>query len=235
MPRAWGYVGGEPWLLNPRRVRKIRRNVAGNPRRRRNPFGETAVILGAGNPRRRRTHRITKGGSTVARRKRGSHRHRRYNVNPHRRRRSVRSIVRYHRRGVRRRNPARAATTFRTVQSALPLMGTGAVAMIATVSAPALFGTRDVTYAYLAQASMAVGGYFVLPWVGLRGMHPIIWLIVSGSTILGDVVGKYLTRAVPGLAEHRQPGLAEYRHPGLAQSYWPPTLTPFYRTGMRRV
>ena len=214
MARLWKIIGGKPWLVNPKRVRRRVRTTRG----RRNPLGDTLVTIGAlaGNPRRTR-----KGVKPMKKRRyktKGSHRARR---NPHRgrvryprtrgryRRNRARRVVYRHRRnpGRRhyRRNPEALAINMWRPMTWFPFALTAGLSATATAAAPRLiFGAAVApTQAYLTQAGIAVGGGLLLPMLGLKKAHGVVWFLTGVAIIVADTVGRYAMKAL-GLSAYPQ-------------------------------
>ena len=166
----------------------------------------------------RRTRRKTRG-STYRRRH-----YRRNPINRVSRRRRVHRTRSIHRRRHYRRNPAVAISPWK-IMSWLPLAGTVAASMTATVAAPGMvLGAGATKYqAYLTQAAVGVAGLFVLPMVGFRGFYGPLWFLTSMGTILGDWVGRYFSAGAGAMQAYpKQLGQPS----GL---YYPPALSPYRR------
>lgn len=173
-------------------------------RRRRHRNARRVVVVNA--PRRRRRRRIV-------------HRARRRHNPP-----------RYHRRRHHRRrhNPSRAASrvTLTRPMSWLPYVFTGGAAATVSAFAPKLVFREGPTaqQAYFVQAGVAAAGAIVLPFLGLRGWHPLAWMVGAGAPIVADLVG----RQVAGWL-----GLGWYPYQALHQSpYYPPRLYAGHGVGM---
>ncbi len=173
---------------------------------------------------RRRHHRNARRVVVVNR----PRRRRRYNPPRARRRRYARHNphrVRYHRRRhYRRHNPPRTgALALTRPMTWLPALLTGAVAATTSASVPRLIlgpeATENQTYA--AQAGVAIAGAFILPMFGLRGPHPIAWIVGAAAPIVAKFVTDKLAAAL---------GLSWYPYQALSQApYYPPRL---YGAGM---
>ena len=183
-----------------------------------NPFGEEVIVVGA-NPRRkksksrRRTSLArylgnvgTRSGALKGWRKRS-----RLLDNPKRRRRSSRFLanrkrsVRYldNRKRRFRRNPAAVATMGgislqRPMTLIMPIV-VGLAARIATQRVPTYLGIVSPLPRYGVQAAVAVGGGLLLNrFVGKT--NAMVWTIVSGVTILEDILNRYVFGAAGAVA-----------------------------------
>jgi hypothetical protein len=174
-------------------------------RRRRYRNARRVVVV---NPRRRR--------------RRTSYRRRRYHHNPRRRRYYRHNASRRHYRHNRRhyrRNVARAGGIQLTrPMSWLPVLLTGGAAATVSSIAPTMILGAGATanQVYLVQAGIAAAGLVLLPMLGLRGAHPIAWLVGASAPI----VAHFITDKVVGWL-----GLGWYPYQALQQSpFYPPRL-----------
>lgn len=172
------------------------------PDMRLNPLGGEVVILGA-NPRRRKRRRGRKRNALASnprrrRRSRARSRRRRNPIamNPRRRRKSYRR---------RRRNPAltmRGLGLPISIKGALPLAVTGGAAAVVASIAPGLARVQSPWAQIGVKVAVGVGGGIILgKTVGRE--HGKIWMIVSGSLIVADLLKKYvLGRIMPGMGDY---------------------------------
>lgn len=173
------------------------------PDMRLNPLGGEVVILGA-NPRRRKRRRGRKRNAIASnprrrrRRSRSRSRKRRNPIalNPRRRRKSYRR---------RRRNPAltmRGLGLPISLKGMLPLAVTGGAAAVVATIAPSLARVQSPWAQLGVKAAVAVGGGIILgKTVGRE--HGKIWMVVSGSLIVADLLKKYvLGRIMPGMGDY---------------------------------
>lgn len=156
-------------------------------------------------------------------------RRRRHNPRFHRRRyyrrRHNPPRVRYrHYRRRYRHNPTRLGSLALTrPMTWLPTLITGGAAATLSAAAPRLVlgAEATVNQASLLQLGVAFGGAIVLPMLGLRGAHPVAWLVGAAAPI----VARFVTDRV---AEWF--GLGWYPYQALAQHpAYPPRL---YGAGM---
>lgn len=153
------------------------------------------------------------------RRRHHTYRRRHYaRANPHRVR--YRHRYRNHRR---RHNPPRSrGIALASPMTWLPPLLTGAVAATLSGTVPKLILADDtnLTQTYLVQAGVAVAGAFILPMLGLRGSHPVAWIVGAAAPIVAHFVTDRLAAMI---------GLGWYPYQALGQSpYYPPRL---YGTG----
>lgn len=172
---------------------------------------------------RRRHHRNARRVVVVNR----PRRRRRYNPPRARRRRYARHNphrVRYHRRRTyrrhyRRHNPPRGgAIALMRPMTWLPPLITGAAAATLSASAPRLVLATDASLnqVYLLQAGIAAAGAFVLPMLGLRGYHPVAWIVGAAAPIVAHFVTDKLAAML---------GLSWYPYQALGQApHYPPRL-----------
>lgn len=171
---------------------------------------------------RRRRHRNARRVVVVNRPRRRRHHRRRVNRARHRYN-PPRSHRRRHHRRHYRRNPSRAASrvVLSRPMSWLPYVFTGGAAATVSAFAPRLvFGPDvDANKAYLTQAGVAVAGAIALPLVGLRGWHPMAWIVGAGAPIVAHFVGDRVAGWL-GLS-----GTGWYPYQALHQApYYPPRL-----------
>lgn len=175
-----------------------------------NPFGEEVIVVGA-NPRRKRKKRVSRRRTSLVRylgnrgvRRRRS-RGRRLLSNAPRRRRNLA----LNRRRRYRRNPARAMAlgggiSLRRPTSLVVPIAVGLAARMATIRAPLMLGVVSPLPKYGIQAGVALGGGLLLKRV-LGNTNAMVWAIVSGVTILENILNDFVfSRAVavtaPGAA-----------------------------------
>lgn len=99
-----------------------------------------------------------------------------------------------------------------------PFLVTSGVAATLTVAAPRFLGMAVTPMqAYLTQGAVAVAGGLLVPMLGVRPIHGLIWFATSGAIILADSIGRFFMRWM---------GLAAYPYEaGMAQlPYYPPQL-----------
>ncbi len=167
---------------------------------------------------RRRHHRNARRVVVVNPRRR----RRRYNPPRSRRRRYARHNPHRayrRRRHYRRHNPPRSrAIALTQPMTWVPPLLTGAAAATVSASAPRLILGADATPAqhYMVQAGVALAGAVVLPMLGLRGYHPVAWIVGAAAPIVATFVTDKLAAML---------GLSWYPYQALGQApYYPPRL-----------
>ncbi len=173
--------------------------------------------------RHRNARRVVVVNAPRRRRRRTSYHHnrRRYRYNRHRA--YARTVRRHYRRRFRHNPPRTSAVQLTRPMTWLPLLLTGGAAATVSSIAPRLVLGAEVTsnQTYALQAGVALAGALVLPMLGLRGAHPIAWMVGAAAPI----VARFVTDRV---AEWL--GLGWYPYQALQQSpYYPPRL---YGAGM---
>jgi hypothetical protein len=167
-----------------------------------NPFGEEVIVVGA-NPRRRRSKRRFLMDDNPRRRRRATRRRRRSTFlmddNPRRRRRTTRRRRIYRDNPVRRRrryrdNPVGATLggiDIRRPQTLLMPVVVGLASKMATEKIPGMLNITSALPRYGVQAAVGIGGSLLLKGVVGR-TNAAIWAVVSGVTILGDILNRYI-------------------------------------------
>ena len=182
-----------------------------------NPFGGELALLGL-NPRRRKRRKVVKLTMNPRRRRKTRARRRHRNpmgflglgLNPRRRRRHGRKrrMGASSRRRLSRKfhtNPALGMrmTGPMDLMNNLPLIATGALSAIATVSVPALtgIGVGNPMVKYGVQLATALGGGWVVGrFIGRN--HGTVWALTGSAVVLADILKTYVLGGMLGLSAY---------------------------------
>lgn len=116
-----------------------------------------------------------------------------------------------------RRNQPGVALRLQDPMTWAPYLVTSGLAATVTVAAPRFLGLAVTPMqAYMVQGAVAVGGGLLIPMMGVRPIHGLIWFATSGAIILADSIGRFFMRWM---------GLAAYPYETVGQlPYYPPQL-----------